>query len=92
MQQVRHAMQILRAKQRHARPARAPAQLPPHPQLRGHRLERRLEPFQIESFALRRARRSAIQRELNPHEEQPQLMVLVLVRMNNVRAPLIQQS
>ena len=55
VEQVGHAVQHLRTKQRHARPARARRQLPAHVELGGHRHKSSLESFQIEGDLRRRA-------------------------------------
>ena len=79
-------MQIVRTKQRHSRTILAGGERPAHLQLRRERRERKLETGEIESRAIR-----PLQSPFNPHEEQAQFFVPMLVGVQNVGALFVQK-
>ena len=82
VQQIGHAVQVLRAEERHPRPARARGELPRHLELGGQRRKGGAEALEVE----------AVQLPLHAHEKQAQLMVLVLVGVQDVGATLVEQA
>jgi len=94
VQQIGHAVQILRAEEGHARPPVARGQLPAHVQSLGHRRELRLEGLQIEGLGVGAQRgcvaARSVQRPLHAHEEEAQFVVLMLVGVEDVRSMLVE--
>jgi hypothetical protein len=81
MQQVGHAMQVLRTKKRNARALGSRAQFPAHVEVCGQWSECSIECREIE-FGIA----GVIETPLDAHEEQSQRVVLVLVGVQNIRA------
>ncbi len=81
VQQVGHAMQILRAEEGDARPARARGQLPVHAELGGKGREGGFESVEVE----------AVERPLHAHEEQAEVVVDVLVGVQDIGAALVEK-
>ena len=95
MQKVGHAVQILRAKQRNPRLLLRRIDPPAHVQLRGKRSKCLFESSQVEArlaAALMVLRFTAVQRPFHAHEEQAQVVILVLVGMQNVGSVLVEHS
>jgi hypothetical protein len=92
-------MQILRAKQRHPGPVRLPPHLPSHPQFRGQwrkcgSKSRNIEDLRWAGTIAPRAGWSlgrTVERPFHAHKKQAQVMILVLVRVQNICAPLVKQ-
>jgi hypothetical protein len=82
VQQVGHAVQVLRAEEGHARPPGARGQLPVHAQFGGQRRKLGLEGLQVK--VVRRGRAAVCKTPFDAHEEEAQPVVLVLVGVQNV--------
>jgi len=76
MQNIGETVKILGYEERDPGTFRHHLQTPAHTELRGYSAEFALKPVQIET----------VQAPFDAHEEQPGLMVLMLVRMGDVRA------
>ena len=98
MQQVGHAVQVLRTEQSHAWTAGAGSQCPAHSKFCRQRSKCGFEALKIKALEPRRARcRLAIvlrqvKPKLHAHEKQAPVVVLVLVGMQNVGASLIEHA
>jgi hypothetical protein len=77
-QQIHPAMQVARYEDRHRRARRRVLHPPAHPEALGDRLElaRQVFPGQVK----------VLQRPFDPHEEQPQVVILVLIGVEDVGA------
>ena len=84
LEQVGHAMQVLRAEERDAGLVSG-CELPAHAELYRKGREGRLEGFKIKSV-------EAVERPLDAHEEEALFVVLVLVCVENIGAALIEQA
>ena len=82
VQQVGHAVQVLRAEERHARLARARGELPRHVEIGRKPGKGGAKAFEVE----------AVQLPLHAHEKQAKLLVPVLVGMQDIRPALVEQS
>jgi hypothetical protein len=81
VQQIGHAVQILRAEEGNPRLARTRGQLPGHAELGSEAAK-----------AARRLQVEAVQLPFDAHEKQAQVVVDVLVGVENIGAALVEQS
>jgi hypothetical protein len=82
MEQIGHAVQILRAEERHARTARAWGELPGHVELTRERHESCAETFEIEAF----------EAKFDAHEKEAQLLIAVLIGVQDIGSALVEKA
>jgi hypothetical protein len=86
VQQVGHTVEVLRAEERDALALDRGDEIPPHGKLVRQRREGLLKAYEVERLPI-----VPIEGELDAHEEQAELMVLVLVGVEDVGSALVEE-